>query len=94
MSLQQQRAALAAPDVPHDDAVVGGPREQQPLDGVPPQGCYATCTERSTPVTWGGRGGAARSSLAGSTWWQREEPQDAQRLHFLLTSKKELLVGQ
>lgn len=54
MSLQQQRAALAAPDVPHDDAVVGGPREQQPLDGVPPQGCYATCTERSTPVTWGG----------------------------------------
>lgn len=42
VSLQQQRPALTAPDVPHDDAVVRGPGEQQPLDRVPPQRPYAS----------------------------------------------------
>lgn len=42
VSLQQERSSFAAPDVPHDDAVVRGPWEEQPLDGVPPQGSYTT----------------------------------------------------
>lgn len=48
MALQQERAAFAAADVPHDDAVVRGSREEQPLNGVPPEASDATYGERGT----------------------------------------------
>lgn len=45
MSLQQQRSPLAAADVPHDHAVIRGAWEEQPLDGIPPQGSNASCKQ-------------------------------------------------
>lgn len=48
MPLQEQRSSFAASDVPHNDTVVGGPWEEQPLDWVPPQRCYTTWMQKKT----------------------------------------------
>lgn len=37
MALEQERAALSSPDVPHDDAVVRSAGEEKSLHGVPPE---------------------------------------------------------
>lgn len=52
MSLQEKSPSLAAPDVPHDDAVVWGPWKKQPLDRVPPQRSYTTCKTLTSDVRW------------------------------------------
>lgn len=46
MPLQEQCSSFAASNVPHDDAVVRGSWEEQPLDWVPPQRSYATWIQK------------------------------------------------
>lgn len=41
VSLEQQRSPLPSTNVPHDNAVVRGTWEEQPLDRIPPQGSNA-----------------------------------------------------
>lgn len=42
MSLELDGCSFSPTDVPHDDRVVGAPREQHPLDGVPTESSHPT----------------------------------------------------